>query len=72
MVMDEVMKYVPIKEKGHQCACALSVNNIYVIYEMLCEFYISMILSSKPTLKRIEISKTNKIYGRRDVTSKFS
>ena len=72
MVMDEVMKYVPIKEKGHQCACALSVNNIYVIYEMLCEFYISMLFSSKPTNKGTERFKTNKFSGRRDVTSKFS
>ena len=31
-----------------------------------------MILSSKSILKRVERSKTNKISGRRDVTSKFS
>ena len=67
-----VVSWLWTKLKGHQCACALSINNIYVMYEMLCEFYISMIFSSKPIHKGIERFKTNKFSGRKDVTSKFS
>ena len=57
MIMDEVMEFVFIKIKRHYHVCALFVNNIYVMYKMLCEFQISMKFSFKLNHKRLKDSR---------------
>ena len=42
-------------------ACALSVNNIYAMYIMLCESLISILLLFKSTYKKAEKPKDEKI-----------
>ena len=72
VIMDEVMEFVFIKIKRHYHVCALSMNSIYVMYKVLCEFQISMLFLSKLTPKEAKRFKTNKFFERRDVTSRFS
>ena len=57
VIMDEVMEFVFIKIKRHYHVCALSVNSIYVMYKMLCEFQISMKFSFKSTYKGLKDSR---------------
>ena len=59
-----------LNKKASVCICLVCKQ--YLCYVLNVVWNFSMILSSKSILKRVERSKTNKISGRRDVTSKFS
>ena len=59
-----------LNKKASVCMCLVCKQ--YLCYVQNVVWIFSMILSSKSILKRVERSKTNKISGRRDVTSKFS
>ena len=50
-------------------AHASSMNNIYAMYIMLCEFLISILLLFDLTYKKAEKPKTRKFSGRGDVIS---